>query len=89
MRGRPEGRPLQLLHVDLSTRPAEIHHVPAESVPRTVYGVALALAITVCWILPLRNPLSRDETGTYWIVKDGDVDVVSRSFYWTNWSPYY
>jgi len=75
--------------VDVSTPPAELHRVPAESVPRTVYGVALALAITVCWILPLRNPLSRDETGTYWIVKDGVVDVVSRSFYWTNWSPYY
>ncbi|HEX7798469.1 MAG TPA: glycosyltransferase family 39 protein [Vicinamibacterales bacterium] len=75
--------------MDLSTRPAELHDVPAESVPLTVYGVALALAITVCWILPLRNPLSRDETGTYWIVKDGVIDVISRSYYWTNWSPYY
>ena len=75
--------------MDLSTRPAELHDVPAESVPRPVYGVALALAITVCWVLPLRNPLSRDETGTYWIVKDGVADVVSRSYYWTNWSPYY
>ena len=43
----------------------------------------------MCWILPARNPLWRDETGTYWIVKDGITDVISRWYYWTNWSPYY
>jgi mannosyltransferase len=70
--------------------PANVSHdADGLSVPRAFYGVSLAVAVVVCWILPIRHPLSRDETGTFWIVKDSISDVVSRSYYWTNWSPYY
>ena len=73
----------------MTPRAAEFHDVESSSVPRAFYGAAFALALAVCWVLPIRNPLSRDETGTYWIVKDGISDAVARSYYWTNWSPYY
>src|SRR5439155_5849910 len=49
----------------------------------------IALAAIFCWAIPATHPLFRDETGTYWIVKDGIAAVVARSYYWTNWSLYY
>ena len=57
--------------------------------PRGFFVAAITVAVLVCWILPARHPLSRDEIGTLWIVKDRLADVVSRAYYWTNWSPYY
>jgi mannosyltransferase len=60
-----------------------------QRVPHAFYLTAIGIAAIVCWILPTRHPLSRDEIGTFWIVKDSLADAVSRSYYWTNWSPYY
>jgi len=76
-------------NLDLKTHSAELHDVDGSSIPRSLLIAAFAVAVIICWIFPTRNPLSRDEIGTLWIVKDSVADVWSRSYYWTNWSPYY
>jgi 4-amino-4-deoxy-L-arabinose transferase-like glycosyltransferase len=49
----------------------------------------IATVIVICWLLPTRDSLWLDETGTYWIVKDSIRSVFERSYYWSNFSPYY
>jgi uncharacterized membrane protein len=57
---------------------------------RRFHLVLFGCVVIACWIIPAAiNSLWLDETGTYWIAKDRLRDVFSRSYYWSNFSPYY
>jgi 4-amino-4-deoxy-L-arabinose transferase-like glycosyltransferase len=56
---------------------------------RRFYLALSGIVVAVCWLLPTRDSLWLDETGTYWIVKDSIRSVFERSYYWSNFSPYY
>jgi len=49
----------------------------------------ITLVILIGWVWPARLSIWIDEAGTYWIVKDGLAQVFERSYYWSNFSPYY
>lgn len=42
----------------------------------------LAVAVVRLWILPLRTGFWLDETGTYWVIRDGWSQVISRCITW-------
>jgi 4-amino-4-deoxy-L-arabinose transferase-like glycosyltransferase len=42
-----------------------------------VYGASLAVAISI-WFIAIRSPLWLDETGSYWVIKDGFGPIWSR-----------
>lgn len=56
---------------------------------RRFYLALSGILVVICWLLPTRDSLWLDETGTYWIVKDSLRSVFDRSYYWSNFSPYY
>jgi Dolichyl-phosphate-mannose-protein mannosyltransferase len=49
----------------------------------------LALAIVRLWILPLGTSLWLDETGTFWLIKDGPRAMLSRISDWPSSSVAY
>jgi uncharacterized membrane protein len=49
----------------------------------------IAIIAVSCWFVPIRGSLWLDETGTYWIIKDGLATAITRSFTWSGPSPYY
>ena len=56
---------------------------------RRFYGVAIPLVAATFWLLPIRSSLWLDETGTYFIVKDGLGTAVRRSLEFGVTSPLY
>jgi mannosyltransferase len=44
--------------------------------------VPLVLAIVAVWIIPLSTSLGLDETGTWWVVKDGLREALQRAHVW-------
>ena len=56
---------------------------------KTFFAVLLALAVIVLWVLPIRSSFWLDETGTFWVVKDGLANLLARSAYWSGQSPLY
>lgn len=42
----------------------------------------LAIAVVRLWILPLHTGLWLDETGTYWVIRDGWSEIISRCIIW-------
>lgn len=59
----------------------------AAGVPAFPY-LCLLLAIVLC-AAPITSSLWLDETATYWVVKDGIRDVVTRSWSWSGQSALY
>jgi len=59
----------------------------SDAAQRPFYLALIGIVVVICWIVPTRNPLWPDETGTYWIVKDGIASVFQRSYYWSSFSP--
>jgi uncharacterized membrane protein len=55
---------------------------------RLLWGVA-GLMLTALWIRPLPSSLWIDETGTWWVVKDGVRDAIHRSLDVQGESPLY
>lgn len=48
-----------------------------------------ALVVIQLWFGMISTSLWLDETGTWWIVKDGAAEAVRRSFNWSGQSPFY
>jgi 4-amino-4-deoxy-L-arabinose transferase-like glycosyltransferase len=60
-----------------------------EEKTKTFLAVLLAIGVLVLWVLPIRSSFWLDETGTFWIVKDGLANLLARSAYWSGQSPLY
>ena len=56
---------------------------------RVFYRFLLALAILRLWVLPIRSSFWLDETGTYWVIKDGLANTFARAMNWSGQSPLY
>ncbi|MCX6626780.1 MAG: glycosyltransferase family 39 protein, partial [Candidatus Solibacter sp.] len=56
---------------------------------RVFLAALLAIAVIVLWVVPVRSSFWLDETGTFWIIKDGLANLVARSAYWSGQSPLY
>lgn len=65
----------------------------ADLTDRTAYPVffilLFAIAVIYLWVLPIGSSLWLDETATFWVVKDGIANVLTRSFDWAGQSPLY
>jgi 4-amino-4-deoxy-L-arabinose transferase-like glycosyltransferase len=55
---------------------------------RIIWAVIVVLTLAVC-IRPMGSSLWLDELGTWWVVKDGVRDVISRSWEIQGQSPFY
>jgi mannosyltransferase len=53
------------------------------------FGILLAIAVFDLWILPIRSSFWLDETGTFWVIKDGVGNLLHRSIDWAGQSPLY
>ena len=53
------------------------------------FAFLLATAVALLWLAPLGSSFWLDETGTYWVVKDGLAAALSRSVSWPGQSPLY
>ena len=43
----------------------------------------LILSILLLWLLPMGNSLGLDESGNWWVIKDGVSKMLERSRIWT------
>jgi hypothetical protein len=64
-------------------------NLDSPSTRRRLIVAASVLVAIICWIRPINDPLWLDEMGTYWVVKDSLRSTLERSFYWSNWSPFF
>ncbi len=60
-----------------------------EAGERRFFAVLLATAIVALWVLPMTSSFWLDETGTFWVIRDGLANLVARSMYWSWQSPLY
>jgi mannosyltransferase len=60
-----------------------------DSRERVFYQVLTAWAVVTLWVLPIRSSFWLDETGTYWIIKDGLANLSARAMEWSGESPLY
>jgi 4-amino-4-deoxy-L-arabinose transferase-like glycosyltransferase len=56
---------------------------------RLFYRVLTAWAVVTLWVLPIRSSFWLDETGTYWLIKDGLANLFPRARGWSGESPLY
>ena len=56
---------------------------------RVFYQFLTAWAVLRLWVLPIRSSFWLDETGTYWIIKDGLANAFVRAIHWSGQSPLY
>lgn len=56
---------------------------------RTFLASLLAIAVIVLWVLPIQSSFWLDETGTFWVIKDGLANLLARSASWSGQSPLY
>jgi len=57
-------------------------------IPIVLFAV-LALTALRLWLQPIGSSLSLDETGTYWVIKDGLAAALERIHHWDSISPAY
>jgi len=62
---------------------------PAEAKERWFWAALLALAAFELWLLPAASSFWLDETGTFWVIKDGVRHLLARAMYWPAQSPVY
>jgi 4-amino-4-deoxy-L-arabinose transferase-like glycosyltransferase len=60
-----------------------------DSRERVFYQLLTAWAVLTLWVLPIRSSFWLDETGTYWIIKDGLANLFARAMEWSGQSPLY
>ncbi len=60
-----------------------------DSRERVFYLFLTGWAMLRLWVLPIRSSFWLDETGTYWVIKDGLANAVSRAMNWSGQSPLY
>ena len=60
-----------------------------DSRERVFYHFLTAWAVLLLWVLPIRSSFWLDETGTYWIIKDGVPNLIARAISWSGQSPLY
>ena len=56
---------------------------------RVFFLLLTAWAVFGLWVLPIRSSFWLDETGTYWIIKDGLGSLFARAMHWSGQSPLY
>jgi 4-amino-4-deoxy-L-arabinose transferase-like glycosyltransferase len=61
----------------------------AEAENKRYLVLLLVLVAAALWIIPLGSSLTTDETGTYWVIKDGLRDVITRSRRFQGQTPTY
>src|SRR5436853_7604072 len=75
---------------DVEPAPAATEAPPPLRWPeRAVYLILLAAAVTRLWLLPLPSGFWLDETGTFWVIKNGFSEIAARCMLWTAQSPFY
>ncbi len=62
----------------MRTRTAPPHQPQLD---RLIWVLSIIAAISL-WVLPLHSHLWLDETGSYWIIKDGFSQVIPRCMHW-------
>lgn len=60
-----------------------------DSRERIFYLFLTGWAVLMFWVLPIRSSFWLDETGTYWIIKDGLANAFARAMHWSGQSPLY
>jgi prepilin signal peptidase PulO-like enzyme (type II secretory pathway) len=60
-----------------------------DSRERVFYQLLTAFAVLRLWVLPIRSSFWLDETGTYWVIKDGLGSLFARAMHWSGQSPLY
>jgi 4-amino-4-deoxy-L-arabinose transferase-like glycosyltransferase len=75
--------------VSLSQKPAYAEDATMAFRERVFYHVLTAWAVLTLWALPIRSSFWLDETGTYWIIKDGLANAFARAIDWSGQSPLY
>ncbi len=56
---------------------------------RKCFAALAAAAVAILWLAPLPSSLWLDETGTFWVIKDGLAKTLTRAMYWPAQSPLY
>jgi 4-amino-4-deoxy-L-arabinose transferase-like glycosyltransferase len=69
--------------------PAAIDLAPASSEHRRFLFAVLVLVIVGLWLIPARKSLWIDETGTYWVIKDGLSQTWHRAITFQGQSPFF
>jgi mannosyltransferase len=72
----------------VSHRPEPDNRLDARTDKR-FFALLLAVVVVELWVVPLRSSLWLDETATFWIVKDGLPNLLTRSLNWAGQSPLY
>src|SRR5690242_13579321 len=70
----------------------DVHVFPAEESERNHHfflGSLIVMVAAGMWLVPLRSSLWLDETGTYWLIKDGVPSIIHRTFDFQGQSPLY
>lgn len=60
-----------------------------DSRERVLYQLLTAFAVLRLLVLPVRSSFWLDETGTYWVIKDGLANLFARTRDWSGQSPLY
>jgi hypothetical protein len=69
--------------------PIQRETLPMDSRERVFYQLLTAWAVLTLWVLPIRSSFWLDETGTYWIIKDGLANLFARAMASSGESPLY
>ena len=69
--------------------PIQREALPMDSRERVFYHLLTAWAVLTLWVLPIRSSFWLDETGTYWIIKEGLANLFARAMEWSGESPLY
>lgn len=56
---------------------------------RRFFALLLAVAVIDLWAVPLQSSFWLDETGTFWVIKDGFSHLFARSLSWAGQYPFY
>ena len=56
---------------------------------RRFFCLLLFVAVMDLWVLPLRSSFWLDETGTFWVIKDGFPALWERCLHWAGQYPFY
>lgn len=69
--------------------PAPAANAAADRRDKTWFAVLLTISVSFLWLLPANSSFWLDETGTFWVIKDGLANTVTRAMYWPAQSPLY
>jgi mannosyltransferase len=74
---------------ELQPLPRQRETFSTDSRERVFYQFLTALAVLWLWVMPIWSSFWLDETGTYWVIKDGFASAFVRAMDWLNSPLYY